>query len=312
VSAEELSLFELERIALSAAYTDGSASRGVRLSLAGAQGKLPVVHDSGRFFLPLGNTPSTHLVKFENPSYRHLPENEVWTTALFKRLGLPCVTTALHRFGSGRQRTSACCVTRYDRLRNGHRVRRLHQEDLCQALGLSSHEKYEADGGPSFATLYRCVQRHSREPFVDTRVLVDWWLACWLCGNSDAHAKNLSLLYHEIPGDESRALRLAPFYDLVCTRAYDKLDPRLATRIGRESAPGQIGEAQLRVAAADLGVRAGFLVARARELSRLVPDAVAQVAAEQREQYGALGVYERSSRVAKTQARRALTLLAAG
>lgn len=306
---EELSLADLEDLVLSGAYADLSkTSRSARLSLAGAQGKLPVVREDDRFFLPLGNTPSTHLLKFENAAFRHLPHNEVMTTGLFSELGLKCVTATLHRFGTGSRLKRVCCVTRYDRLRDANGTVRLHQEDLCQALGLTSHEKYEADGGPSFARMYRCVQQHSKEPFVDARALIDWWLLCWLCGNSDAHAKNLALLYHEGSGG-SRAPRLAPFYDLVCTRAYDQLDYRLATRLGGETEPGQAGRKHLLAAAAELGVRGAFLVERTRELARKVPGAVERVVARQRELYGPSPAHERVAKVAKTQARRALTLI---
>lgn len=306
--AEELPLSELERIATNGSYADARGpSPGARLSLAGAQGKLPVVVDDARFYLPLGNTPSTHLLKFENPGFRYLPENEVLTSALLRELGLPCVTMALHHFGGGKRKHSACCVTRYDRVRGGAGTTRLHQEDLCQALGLSSHDKYEADRGPSFARLYACVRRSSAEPFVDGRALIDWWMLCWLCGNSDAHAKNLALVYREEP--RKRTLRLAPFYDLVCTRAYPKLDRRLATSIGGEFDPGQVGEAQLSAAASDLGVRAAFLVERACDLAGKVPEAVDHVVAAERERYGVCPVYDLVARVVRTGARRALTLL---
>jgi serine/threonine-protein kinase HipA len=307
--AEEMSLSDLERLASSGAYTaDRGTARGPRLSLAGAQGKLPVVLDDGRFYLPLGNTPSTHLVKFQNPTFRHLPENEVLTTALLRELGVPCATTVLYAFGTGKRQQSACCVTRYDRVRSAEGTTRLHQEDLCQALGLSSHDKYEVERGPSFPRLYDCVQRTSSEPFVDTRALIDWWLLCWLCGNSDAHAKNLALLYHERPRD--RALRLAPFYDLVCTRAYPGLDRRLATSIGGEFDPGQVGKSRLQAAAKELGVRGSFLVERAVELAHSIPDAIDRIVALARERNGPCAVYDLVSRVTKTQSRRALTLLA--
>jgi serine/threonine-protein kinase HipA len=309
--AEEMSLAELDRVAQSGAFADAETTRGrARLSLAGAQGKLPVVLEGERSFLPLGNTPSTHLLKFENAHFRHLPENEVFMTQLFRELGVAPVTVALRRHGSGRQRRSICCVTRYDRVRgNEGGTLRLHQEDLCQALGISSHQKYEGDGGPTFAKVYACVQRQSAEPLVDAEGLLDWWILCWLCGNSDAHAKNLAFLYHN-SGGRRRSPRLAPFYDLVCTRAYDGLDRRLATSIGGQSDPGQVHEANLRKAAADVGVGPAFLLRRVRDLVERVPEALARVAEAQRERHGSCGVYERITTVVRKQARRTRTLLA--
>lgn len=57
----------------------------------------------------------------------------------------------------------------------------------------------------------------------------------FLMGNMDAHAKNFSLL-HMGPDN----IRLAPFYDLVCTRAYENLSQKLAMKIGSQNDINQI------------------------------------------------------------------------
>ena len=63
--------------------------------------------------------------------------------------------------------------------------------------------------------------------------LLRWQAFNVLAGNSDGHAKNLSLL-HQANGE----VRLAPFYDLVCTRAIERIDYRLAFSVGDEKNPG--------------------------------------------------------------------------
>ena len=115
-------------------------------------------------------------------------------------------------------------VKRYDRyLGDDSRILRIHQEDFCQALGYSSREKYEGEGGPSFARCCRLVREISAAPLDDLEGLLQWQIFNVLAGNSDGHAKNLSLLYM-LDG----AIRLAPFYDLVPTRAIANLNHDLA------------------------------------------------------------------------------------
>jgi serine/threonine-protein kinase HipA len=80
---------------------------------------------------------------------------------LARHLGLITVNAALHSF----HRWKFCVIERYDRTSlNGRDLLRLHQEDFCQALGKSSHQKYEKEGGPSFLQCAQLVRRHSDLP----------------------------------------------------------------------------------------------------------------------------------------------------
>ena len=54
-----------------------------RLSLAGAQSKCPVLVRDDHYFLPRGEAPSSHILKFELADYRHLPAYESFTTHRF-------------------------------------------------------------------------------------------------------------------------------------------------------------------------------------------------------------------------------------
>ncbi len=188
---------ELDANALATVVRAGGAlatqvgTHGMRLSLAGAQDKLPVRLDGERILLPVGDAPSTHILKFPNRDFAHLPANELLTAHLAADLGLPVCESSLLPTAAG----PVLVVRRYDRvIEPGGVVRRLHQEDLCQALALPAARKYEREGGPTFATCYATVLRHSAEPALDSRALLRWLAFNAVVGNADGHAKNLALL----------------------------------------------------------------------------------------------------------------------
>src|SRR5262249_30329199 len=152
-----------KRIASGGALSSAAKERGVRLSLAGAQDKLPVYIDEDGMFLPKGAAPSSHILKFDNRDFKQLAVNEVMVLRLAEMIGLPTVRTALRRFG----RSNAALIERYDRVRVNGVIERLHQEDFCQALGIPAERKYEAEGGPSFAECVELVRTQSAEPLAD-------------------------------------------------------------------------------------------------------------------------------------------------
>lgn len=210
------------------------AGAGLRLSLAGAQDKLPVAVFDGAIHLPLDGAPSTHILKPQHHRFAHLVENEAFCMTLAQRLGLPVPRVTVLREGGG-----AYLVERFDRFPlAGRVVRRLHQEDFCQALGIPHTVKYEAGGGPGFADCFR-VLRKAREPLPDQRQLVRLALFNYLIGNADAHAKNLALLY-----PHGRTPSLAPFYDLVCTAVYPAVTREMAMRLGDVLNPAMVGLAE--------------------------------------------------------------------
>ncbi|MEI8256851.1 MAG: HipA domain-containing protein [Deltaproteobacteria bacterium] len=234
------------------------------LSLAGAQDKLPVYVDGEVLWLPTGSAPSSHILKFDNRDFKHLPANELMILRLATAVGLPAVPGTLRRFG----KATALLVERYDRVERSGALQRLHQEDLCQALGYPAERKYQTEGGPGLARCMEIVRRHSSDPLVDSLLLIRWQLFNAVVGNADGHAKNLALLHG------ATGTRLAPFYDLVCTRAYPRLDRRLAMHIGTSADPDALRRADWAAAAADLGVGERFLRDTAREMISAVRDAL--------------------------------------
>ncbi len=207
---------------------------GVRLSLGGVQDKLVLVRlPTGDFAQPLGGTPSNCLLKPEHERFEGLAVNEAFCMSVAAAAGNEAATTELLELDGLR-----CLYSeRFDRTVNADGTTvRLHQEDMCQALGLLPTQKYEADDGPSVASVIALLRRQpSSRIALDVNAFVRAVLTCFLLGNSDAHGKNFSLLYEPATG-----VRLAPLYDLVSTGVYEGLTPRLAMAIGGEDDPSRV------------------------------------------------------------------------
>jgi serine/threonine-protein kinase HipA len=167
---------------------------GIRLSLAGAQPKVPVVMvDTGEFALPLNAAAATtHIIKPEPSRFPGLVDNEAFCMELARAVALPAASVSRHLSATG---LPYLLVERYDRDVTADPIRRLHQEDVCQATGQPSDRKYQAEGGPGVAGTVSLLRTCSAVPAQD---LATFWRALvfnWLIGNCDAHAKNFSLLY---------------------------------------------------------------------------------------------------------------------
>lgn len=237
---------------------------GLRLSLAGAQNKLPIYVEKGRISLPLGSLPSSHILK---PPIRDLSgtvENEAFCMMLAGRAGLPVPTVSIYR-GTD----TLYIVERYDRVRDDKgRLVRIHQEDFCQALGIPPDRKYESEGGPSLNDCFTLLMKHSVRPAADMKKMIMWVIFNYLTGNADAHAKNLALLLTE----EGPAL--APFYDLLCTGAYKDLTTRLAMKIGGENRPAWVRLRHWEGMAREIGIKPGMVIEMLSQMAgRIVADA---------------------------------------
>lgn len=202
---------------------------GLRLSLAGAQIKLPVIIPEGgkpedsRMALPLAMMPSTHILKPEPTRFPGLVANEAWCMDLAREVGLR--VAECHRRIIGK--TSCLLVKRYDRSATGNGgVQRLHQEDFCQALGFPASRKYQLEGGPSLKDCFKLIREWSSAPVLDVRDFLDAVIFAVLTGNADAHSKNFSFLY------SGKDRRLAPLYDQVCTLGWPELSKRLSMKVG--------------------------------------------------------------------------------
>jgi len=200
-----------------------AGAKGLRLSLAGAQDKLPVIVHYNGICLPLGDTPSTHILKPEPDRFPGLAVNEIFCMTLAQAVGLNAPNTEYRQIG----RKPCILVQRYDRTTDetGHTTR-LHQEDFCQALGFPPERKYQAEGGPTLGDCIALLRDWSATPVLDIPNFINVLIFNVLIGNADAHGKNYSLLY------SNSDRRLAPCYDLVCTLAWPNLSRNLAMKIG--------------------------------------------------------------------------------
>ena len=211
-----------------------AGEEGVRLSLGGIQHKLVLAGSVARgFSQPLDGAPSTCLLKPEFGQYTELVANELFCMKVVGTSGARAAFVDAIDIGSVR----ALYVERFDRAADAAgNVTRVHQEDMCQALGVSPVAKYEDNGGPSVAGIVELLRR-LRGPYMarDINDFVHAVLINFLLGNSDAHGKNFALLYE--PGSGPR---LAPLYDVVSTAVYPDLTKQMAMAIGGVADPAKV------------------------------------------------------------------------
>jgi serine/threonine-protein kinase HipA len=244
-----------------------------RMSLSGAQDKMTVFIDAkGNLSIPLGAAPSSHIIK---PSVKHRQDvpctaiNEAMIMMLAKRIKLDVAEV---RYSP---ELSAVVVTRYDReFDQDHRLHRLHQNDLCQALGVPSRMKYESEGGPSLKDCFAAVLKHSSQPAIDKRRLIEWVLFNFLVGNRDGHAKNLSLM------TAGKNTQLAPFYDMVCTAVYDNLSQKFAFKIGGENRPKWMMTRHWERFATDVGVKPRYITKAQIDIMNRIESALPLISGE--------------------------------
>jgi serine/threonine-protein kinase HipA len=202
------------------------------MSLAGAQDKLGVrfEEDSEKFNDSEGRSLTTHIVKPDTRQAKYQPSalNEYACMKLAKELKLPVPEVWLIKIPA-----SIYVVRRYDRTIVQGNIIGLHQIDGCQLLGHGSGWKYERQGG--LVSLQKIVAelRKLRVKAKDLVSFQKWVMFNYLIGNADAHAKNISLLISD------RGYEIAPFYDLLCVRAYG--DSKMALYIGDQDDFDSVG-----------------------------------------------------------------------
>ena len=246
-----------------------------QFSLAGAQPKTALLFDGQRWGVPYGRTPTTHILKPPIEGFDGHAENEHLCLALARTLGLPAASSEVRRF----EDEVALVVTRYDRAGLDGSIRRLHQEDMCQVLGLPPTKKYQNEGGPGCAELGEAIRTHSGEPGDDAWTFARAIMLNWIIGGTDAHAKNFSMLI----GAGGRA-RFAPLYDIASTLPYG-FDPKklkLATRIGGKYLLEAIHSRHWSKFAKELRVPSAEVLKMGRTMAETLPGAFAEIVGEAR------------------------------
>jgi len=229
----------------------------IRLSLAGAQNKLPVFYNQGVVSLTKGNVPSSHILKPPMEHFSDTVENEFFCMQLAKKMGLNVPEVTLLQ-----KEKPLYFIERYDRVRNAEGgMVRLHQEDFCQSLGVAADMKYENEGGPSLQMCFQLIRNHSVNPIADVKSLLQWTIFNYLIGNADAHGKNISMLFTQ------QGPRLAPFYDLLSTAIYSNLSSKIAMKIGGEYRPDWIAVRHWERLAKDIGINAKMIHQNLKKMS---------------------------------------------
>ncbi|MFA6999853.1 MAG: type II toxin-antitoxin system HipA family toxin [Candidatus Paceibacterota bacterium] len=260
-----------------------AGEKGIRLSLAGAQNKLPIYMENDKVFLSSGNFPSTHILKPPIQGLEGTVMNEAYCMMLAGRIGLDVPEVIIRRSSD-----TLFIVKRFDRERTaGGKVVRIHQEDFCQALGFLPEQKYESEGGPALNRCFDLINRSSIRPAADRMALLQWVIFNVLIGNADAHAKNITILLTN-PGP-----RLAPFYDLLCTNIYEDLTNKLAMKIGGENRLDWLQTKHWNAFADSIAIKQSLVLRLLSNMTKTIVPKAEELAAEFYNSYGIDRIIER-------------------
>ncbi len=249
-----------------------------QFSLAGVQAKTALYFDpeTERWGDPRGATPTTHIIK---PAVAGLDDhdlNEHICLQAARTLGLDAASSDIISFETER----AIVVKRYDRRqRSDGAIQRIHQEDLCQALGVPPTAKYQNEGGPTpeqILTLLREQTRHASGNGASrtTDGFFDALAFNWIVAGTDAHAKNYSVLL------SGAQVRLAPMYDVASALPYDdtylpKL--KMAMRIGGEYGVSKVERRHWHRFAETVGLDPDQAIQRIDNMASQISDAFAGI-----------------------------------
>lgn len=244
-----------------------AGEEGVRLSGAGAQDKLIVSIVDGKLAIPLRNTPSTHIIK---PPIKDLEDtvfNEFFCMKLAGDMGLPVPEVDVYWLGD----QPYYLVKRYDRrVDKNESVRRLHQEDFCQALQIPPEQKYENEGGPSLQSCFDLLEERiagGNMAGKNRLTFLQGVIFNYLVGNGDAHGKNFSLLY------DQEVESLAPFYDLMNTLVYgDAFKAKMAMKIASKYKFREVGQRHFDTFSEENGFRPDYVQKQLNEQKSVIKD----------------------------------------
>ncbi|MCX5781572.1 MAG: HipA domain-containing protein [Elusimicrobia bacterium] len=171
-----------------------------KLSISGMQPKLSVKLNTRSRMLEVYPEHGEYILKPQTQSFQHLPENENLCMTIAALMGIEVPPHGLIKL---KDNTNAYMVRRYDR----EKKKKIHQENFFQILGIK--DKYSA----SHEEVGRKLKEISNIPGLDAQLFYERVLFNFIIGNGDAHLKNFSVIY-----TETGAIRLAPAYDIVCSK----------------------------------------------------------------------------------------------
>ena len=194
----------------------------MRLSLAGAQDKTSVIVVDGQIGIPKSNVPTSHILKPAINGFNETIENEFICIKAAKALGINVPDVKI----GYANKTKYFLIQRYDREIIANKIKRIHQEDFCQASNIPSVYKYQSEGGVDFKRCFE-ILRATSQPAVAINQFIQLMIFNYLIGNNDAHGKNFSILHYE-----NGEIKFAPAYDILCSQAYPELSNKMAMKIG--------------------------------------------------------------------------------
>ncbi len=218
-----------------------SLGRDYRFCLAGEQDKAALLRQGDDWLVPLRHTPTTHIVKVPDRPWG--AENEWLCQRILAYFDLPVAKSELFQA----EEHQVLVVERFDRrfLNNGLELLRLPTEDLCQALGKSSTQRYQAVGGPGIQEVMDLLLG-SAQANQDRWYFFLAQLLFWMLGALEGHAKNFTLFL-----ERHGRFRLAPCYDVVSSHPKAGFRGALAMSWGKaepwslEHPPDWMGMAKL-------------------------------------------------------------------
>lgn len=218
--------------------SEHTLTHAARTSLAGVQDKIALAATevkvdagwvkSAHWATPSPTVISTHIVKPQpNMAYPGLIEGEAWAMEV-ARSAARCASSALIDL---EEAPASLVVRRFDRTIVDGTVKRVHQEDCCQALGLPPTNKYadavrQKGDDPTYARIAAILAQYADDPLAEADELLRQIVVNLALGNVDAHAKNYSLL-HVQPA----VAELSPMYDVVPVRDIEPRARHLSIRI---------------------------------------------------------------------------------
>lgn len=287
---KELTSEEVKKLAQEGATESAEMVTKSHLSLTGASGKVGLYYNEqkDKWYLPIGEAPSTHIVKQSHIRLKRIVANEQLCLLTAKNLGIEIPQSFIIKTESNEAEDVLFATKRYDRRMqsNGRKLNgmnipyRLHQEDFSQALGIPASEKYEKDGGSYLSKMFGILRDYSASPIEDQLKLWDICVFNFLIGNTDNHIKNLSLLY----GKDLKTIRLAPAYDIVSTMVYESSTENMALSIGGDYSIRKITEESFAKEATKAGLGVKMAMKRLDTLRKNFVEALntgAQVLEEQ-------------------------------
>lgn len=233
---------------------------GGQFSLAGAQPKIALLYEHEQWGRPSGRTPTTSILKPPSTNFPGFAENEHLCLELARRIGLGAVHSRVLRFAD----EVAIVVDRFDRTTVNGTYHRIHQEDMCQALGITPIRKYQSDGGPGIPQIVQLLREASQKTKEDVDRFLGAMVLNWIIAATDGHAKNYALLH-----GEGSVTRLAPFYDIASYLPYTRPELykiKLAMKIGSQYEVRRVNRGHWEALAEAIDIRPAELLALAQTI----------------------------------------------